>query len=101
MEREYNGNNTFHPDYHGQGYATEAAEALLKFLFGDLAAHRVTSGCDARNTASVRLMERLGLRREGHLVQSQFSNGELRDEYLYALLRGEWLARAEMKAGKP
>ena len=52
--------------------------------------HRLTSGCDTRNTASW-LMERLGMRREGHFRQSRPLRGGWQDEYLYALLREEWL----------
>ena len=81
-----------HPDYQGQGYATEAAQVLLQYAFLQRNLHRLTSGCDSRNMASVRLMERLGLRREGHLRQSHLTRGVWQDEYLYALLRHEWLA---------
>lgn len=84
---------TLHPDYHGRGYATEAARALLSYAFDDLMLHRVTSGCDTRNTASIRLMERLGMRREAHYIQSAYLHGAWRDECAYALLREEWLAR--------
>ncbi|MGJ5676870.1 MAG: GNAT family N-acetyltransferase [Nostochopsis sp.] len=80
-----------HPDYQGHGYATEAAQVLLNYVFAERQLHRITSGCDARNTASVRLMERLGMRREGHLKQSKFMKGTWQDEYIYALLRDEWL----------
>ena len=46
--------------------------ALLRLGFGDLGLHRVAARCDARNTASARVMERVGMRREAHLVQSEF-----------------------------
>lgn len=55
--------------------------------------HRITSICDTRNTASFRLMERLGMRREGHLKQSQFMKGSWQNEYIYALLHEEWIAQ--------
>ena len=80
-----------HPDYHGQGYATEAAQTLVGYAFRERHLHRLTSGCDTRNAASWRLMERLGMRREGHFRQSRWLHGEWQDEYLYALLRDEWL----------
>ena len=80
-----------HPDYHGRGYATEAAQVLVRYAFEERALHRLTSGCDTRNTASWRLMERLGMRREAHYRQSQWTRGVWQDEYLYALLRDEWL----------
>lgn len=85
---------SFHPAYQGRGYATEAARVLLAYAFNKRGLRRVTSDCDARNAASLRLMERLGMRREGHLRQSRLTGDEWHDEYLYALLRDEWLARA-------
>jgi ribosomal-protein-alanine N-acetyltransferase len=81
---------SLHPDFQGQGYATEAARALLDYAFGTRALHRVTANGDARNAASTRVMERLGMRREGSFVQSRFADGARHDEVLYALLREEW-----------
>jgi RimJ/RimL family protein N-acetyltransferase len=92
---------TFHPDYHGQGYATEAARVLLAYAFEELQLHRVTSGCDTRNAASIRLMERLGMRREGHYVQSTYLHGAWRDDYSYALLRDEWLSQQKQTNLEP
>ena len=84
---------SLHPDHWHRGYATEAARALLAYVFAERRLHRVTSGCDARNVASFRLMERLGMRREAHFRQSHCADGAWQDQYLYALLREEWLAR--------
>ncbi len=80
-----------HPDYHGQGYAAEAAQVLVRYAFWERNLHRLTSGCDARNAPSWKLMERLGMRREGHFRQSRLLRGAWQDEYLYALLREDWL----------
>ena len=82
---------SFHPNYHRQGYATEAARAPLDYAFTERGLRRVATACDTRNAASFRLMERLGMRREGHLKQSQYLYGDWHDEYIYALLRDEWL----------
>ena len=82
-----------HPAHYGHGYATEAAGALLRLGFEELGLHRVAARCDARNTASARVMERAGMRREAHLVQSQFIKNEWTDELIYAILRTEWAAR--------
>jgi RimJ/RimL family protein N-acetyltransferase len=78
--------------HHGQGYMTEAATALLGFLFGDLETHRVTAITDTRNEPCVSLLERLGFRREGHLRQNVWFKGAWGDEFLYALLADEWRA---------
>jgi RimJ/RimL family protein N-acetyltransferase len=82
----------FHPDYHGRGLATEATGELLRLGFEELGLHRIVAVCNARNAASARLMERLGMRREAHFLGSRKVKGEFRDEYVYAILRDEWAA---------
>lgn len=91
-----------HPNYWGQGFATEAAHVLIRHAFLERKLHRLTSGCDTQNTASWRLMERLGMRREGHFLQSRRLRGEWRDGYSYALLHDEWINRetAVLLAGR-
>ncbi|WP_412539318.1 GNAT family protein [Longispora sp. K20-0274] len=81
---------TLHPDHHGRGYASEAAAPLLRVGFEDLGLHRVIGRLDGRNTASARVLEKLGMRREAHLVQNEFVKGEWTDEVVYALLASEW-----------
>ena len=83
----------FHPAYHGKGFATEAAEVVLRLGFEGLGLHRVVGRLDGRNTASARVLERLGMRREAHLVQNELVKGEWTDEVIYAMLRHEWEAR--------
>jgi RimJ/RimL family protein N-acetyltransferase len=83
----------FHPDHHGYGYATEAAGALLALAFDELRAHRVFGRLEARNTASARVLERLGMRKEAHLVENEHVKGEWQSEVVYALLEREWLSR--------
>lgn len=79
-----------HPDHHGQGYAVEGAQVMLSFGFEELGLHRVIGRCDARNTPSARVMERLGMRREAHLVENELVKGEWADELAYAILDREW-----------
>jgi RimJ/RimL family protein N-acetyltransferase len=81
---------TIAPEHQGHGYATEAARCLLGYLFGARGKHRVTACCDARNAASARVLERLGMRREGHLRESTWAKGEWTDDLLYAMLDREW-----------
>jgi RimJ/RimL family protein N-acetyltransferase len=80
----------FHPDYGGRGYATEAARALLGLGFEHYGLHRIVGRLDARNTASARVLERLGMRREARFVQNEFIKGEWTDEFVYAMLEDEW-----------
>ena len=75
--------------HQGQGYATEAVTTLLDFLFRELSLHRITATCDAQNNASVRLLERMGMRREGHLLKNTKAHDGWRDSYVYALLADE------------
>ena len=80
----------FHPDYQGRGYASEAAREMLRIGFGAIGLHRIVGRCDARNAASAKLMERLSMRREAHLVENEWFKGEWGSEYVYAMLNHEW-----------
>ncbi len=83
----------FHPAFAGHGYATEAATALVDLAFGAVGAHRVVARIDPRNAASIAVCERLGMRREAHLIESSWIKGEWRSELNYAVLDHEWAAR--------
>jgi len=80
----------FRPAHHGRGYATEASRALLNLGFGAYSLHRIVGRLDARNHASARVLEKLGMRREAHLVQNEWLKGEWTDEVIYAVLAREW-----------
>lgn len=82
----------FHPEHHGQGYATEAAAGLLAVAFGQLGLHRVIGRCDARNIASARVMRRLGMRLEAYFRSNELVKGEWCDEQVFALLEDEYRA---------
>jgi aminoglycoside 6'-N-acetyltransferase len=79
-------------EHQGHGYATEAVRLLVGYLFTARGKHRIAASCDARNTASAAVLERLAMRREGHLRESTWAKGEWTDDLLYALLRAEWPA---------
>lgn len=84
----------FDPVVQGRGLATEAVLELLAIAFDGLGARRVTADCFVVNEPSWRLMERIGMRREGHMVgDSLHRSGDWLDWYSYALLRSEWEAR--------
>jgi RimJ/RimL family protein N-acetyltransferase len=76
-------------DCWGQGYASEAARALLGFGFGPLGLHRIFATCDSHNLASARVLEKIGMRREGRLHEHKWQKGEWRDSLLYAILEHE------------
>jgi len=81
------------PAHQGQGYATEAANAMLRVAFDDMAVHRVFAELDPRNESSARLCERLGMRKEAHLRQESWFKGEWGDLAIYAILASEWSSR--------
>jgi RimJ/RimL family protein N-acetyltransferase len=103
LSREHRGGETgfvFNPDYHGRGLATEAAECMLRVGFESLGWHRIIGCCDARNTASARLMERLGMRCEAHLRHTEMIKGEWADELVFAMLDHEWRERQRERGAR-
>lgn len=79
-------------EYQNRGFAVEAVRCLLGYLFDVLNMHRVTAVTDVRNTGSIKLLEKIGMRREGHFLKNCWYRGEYTDEYLYAMLKEEWRA---------
>ncbi|MBD3285549.1 GNAT family N-acetyltransferase [candidate division WOR-3 bacterium] len=77
-------------DYQGQGYASEAAQAIITFGFSELSLHRISARTGMDNAPSWKMMERLGMRREAHFRESHTVKGQWRDEYIYAVLLHEW-----------
>jgi len=82
---------TLHPDYWGKGYASEAALSVLNFAFSELHAHRVSAYCHADNSASIRVMERIGMKFEGRMRERIFLDGRWYDELVYGILVNEIL----------
>jgi [ribosomal protein S5]-alanine N-acetyltransferase len=74
----------------GQGYATEAARALLQWAFDTLDLNRVQAETDTRNVASARVLAKLGFVREGTLREDCVVDGEVSDSWVFGLLRREW-----------
>jgi len=83
-----------HSDFWGQGYGTEIGLALLRHGFESLSLHRIVAKCDSSNHGSYRIMEKLGMRREGLFVESRAnkdnSGSPFSDELAYAILEREW-----------
>ena len=80
----------FDPRHQGKGFATEAARGLLHWAFGSAGLHRVIGRTEARNTASARVLEKLGMRLEAHFVENEWVKGEWQSELVYAILDREW-----------
>ena len=78
----------------GRGLASEALTTALRFAFESLHLHRVEADADPRNERSLRLLERHGFRREGHLRERYHVSGEVQDAVILGLLRSEWQGRS-------
>ena len=83
------------PQHWGNGYATEAARAILHFGFTELGLHRIWSWCIADNLGSARVLEKLGMRPEGRLREKEHFKGRWWDTLLFAILDQEWRAQQQ------
>ena len=86
---------SFHPDVQGRGLATEGAREMLRVGFDELGLHRIAAEGDPRNVASVRVMEKVGMRREALFVENEFLKGEWVGEIVCAILEAEWHGERE------
>lgn len=80
----------FDPRHQGNGFATESARELVDWAFTGAGMHRVIGRTEARNVPSARVLEKLGMRREAHLVENEWVKGEWQSELIYAVLEHEW-----------
>ncbi len=78
-----------------KGFGKECVVAILDFLFGTLKKHRVIASLDPMNEPSVRLLEKLGFRREGVFRKSILVDGKWEDDLVYAILADEWTSRTQ------
>ena len=80
-------------DHEGKGYISEAVQRVLKMLFEEMGAHRVTADCNETNARSTRLLERCGFRKEGHLLENRKNpDGTFHGDFLFAMLRREYFS---------
>ena len=83
------------PDHWGNGYATEAARAVMHFGFTQLGLHRISASCVADNTGSAHVLEKLGMQLEGRLREKDYYKDRWWDTLLYAILYDEWQAQSK------
>lgn len=81
---------TLSKDFQGKGYAHESLKALMNSLFYDIDLHRIFASIDPQNIGSIKMMEKLGFRKEAHFKESLFLNGKWVDDVVYAILQNEW-----------
>lgn len=94
--REWEVGWAVHPDEWCKGYATEAAWHVIDWAFKQFNLHRVVAFCHANNAASVRVMEKLGMRRDGRLRETRWLNGAWWDEFVYAILEKDWQVKKDL-----
>ena len=80
----------FGRDFHGHGYATEAATAMLRVGFDELGLHRISAVCIEENEASARLLRRLRFSQQGRLVDNVFFKGQWATQLVFALTEDQW-----------
>jgi RimJ/RimL family protein N-acetyltransferase len=88
--REYETGYCLRRDWWARGVGSETLAALLDYGFRNLRAHRIYAQVSPGNIASVRILERLRFRLEGHLRRDEFVREEWHDTLIYALLEEEW-----------
>ncbi len=83
------------PEFWGMGYATELAGAMADFGFRHLKLHKVCARCNANNLKSEKVMQKLGMTKEGQLRKVRYKYGSWDDEKVYGILLEEWLSKGE------
>ena len=78
------------PDYWGKGIATEVATLLIDYGFKELKLHRIYATCDPRNIGSSKVLEKVGMIKEGRIREDLFIKDGWRDSLLYSVLEHEW-----------
>ena len=88
--REWEVGWAMHPEEWGKGYALEAARGVMDWAFKEMNVHRIVAFCHEGNSASVRVMEKLGMHQDGLLRETRWLRGRWWDEYVYSILEREW-----------
>jgi len=78
------------PKFQKQGYGYEAVKSVLDYLFKELNRNRIQAEVDEHNTASWKLLEKLGFVKEAVLREAEYYNGTWEDTFVYAMLKSDW-----------
>jgi RimJ/RimL family protein N-acetyltransferase len=81
---------TLVPSERGKGLGSEAVKIMVDYLFLSKDIMRIQAQTDQRNTASQKVLEKAGFKKEGTLRKNFFTRGEWTDDYIYSVLREEW-----------
>lgn len=86
----------FNEKFWNNGYATEACSIVINHIFTTMKGRRIFAQCNDDNFSSIKLLERVGMRREGHFIEDvTFKNDSdgnpiYVSSFLYAILKREW-----------
>ena len=78
------------PTERGKGYCSEAVKIMVDYLFLSMDIVRIQAHTDVRNTASQKVLEKAGFKKEGTIRKGYFARGAWTDWFLYSILREEW-----------
>ena len=92
---------TLDPCYQNRGFACEALEGVVSYVFDTLKMQRVSATTDAENRAAQKLFQRLGFRQEAHFIECVWFKGAWGSEYVFALLQREWQVRTNLRHSTP
>lgn len=81
---------TLNKKFQNKGYATEAVKTIIDYLFKELNKHRIITSIDPENKNSIRLVERIGFRKEAHFIESLLIDGKWVDDLIYAMTEKDW-----------
>ena len=82
---------TIAPSYQRKGIGSEIVESLIDYLFNEMLIQKIIAKADPENIGSIKVLKRLGFRKEAHLVKNVKIRGEWKDDLVYAVLREEWI----------
>jgi len=81
------------PEYRGQGYATEALRALIRFAFEEDGVFRFVAGCRTENQASEGVLQKCGMIKEAEFKCHTWHEGQMKGRVEYRMLRDEYQSR--------
>jgi RimJ/RimL family protein N-acetyltransferase len=81
---------TLSKNFQNKGFASESVKKVIDYLFYELNKHRIITSIDPDNKNSIRLVERIGFRKEAHFIESLLINNKWVDDLIYAMIEKDW-----------
>jgi RimJ/RimL family protein N-acetyltransferase len=86
---------TLNKDFHNCGYASEAVTRLIDYLFKDSKKNRIIASVDPQNLSSIRLLERIGFRKDARFIDYFELSEKWPNDLIYTIIENEWSARTD------